>query len=223
MTDYDQAYRSKAAYFGAEANRFLLDHLGSIRPGGKVLDIGVGQGRNALPLAERGFAVTGIDASAAAIEATAQLATQHGLSLALEQTSLLDHRPMGSPYDGVLLFGLLQELTREVHQQLWRALDRWTAPGSCLFLTAWHIGDPRYEQHTRESSLIGEHSFRTSTGAVRTYLEHDEICTLLPGWDLIHHFEGLGPWHRHDEGEPERHGLIELVAKRGAATSSSAS
>lgn len=50
MTDYEHAYGSDRAYFGAGPNRLLMDHVDLVPAGSSVLDVGVGQGRNALPL-----------------------------------------------------------------------------------------------------------------------------------------------------------------------------
>ncbi len=217
MVDYEQAYRSAASYFGSGANPFLIDHIDQIRPGGRVLDVGIGQGRNGLELARRGFAVTGIDPSAAAIRATAEQVTREGLRVDLRQASFVDFDASDGPFDAVLLFGLLQELERRVHAQLLSKVWAWSAPGTALYLTAWHVDDPRYEQLSHHGTSLGRHSFRISTGLVRTYLERGEILEYLAPWQMVFHWEGLGPWHQHGDGEPERHGSIEVVARRPPA------
>ena len=45
-----------------------IDLLSELAAGGRVLELGIGTGRIALPLAERGLEVVGIDASEAMIE-----------------------------------------------------------------------------------------------------------------------------------------------------------
>ena len=65
---------------------------------------------------------------------------------------------------------------------------------------------------------IGLHSFRAPTGLVRTFLARDEILDLMMGWDVLHHCEGRGPEHEHAAGPPERHGVVEIVARRTADT-----
>jgi SAM-dependent methyltransferase len=211
--DYERAYRDAKAYFGDGPNPFLLEHLDAIEPGGRVLDVGVGQGRNALALAERGYLVVGIDASRAAIETTRARAAERGVALDLWRGSFIDFEA-AAPFHAVLLFGLLQELTLEDHQALRRKVDEWTAPGSVVFATAWHVGDPRYEEHLRSSTVVGTSSFRTAAGQLRTFFEPGRIADLFSRWRPLHHVEGLGPWHRHGDAPPERHGLIEFAARR---------
>ncbi|MCD4751382.1 MAG: hypothetical protein K8R59_18600 [Thermoanaerobaculales bacterium] len=40
---------------------------------------------------------------------------------------------------------------------------------------------------------LGPGSFAHADGRIRTYLEAGEILRLFPDWDVIHHWEGLGP------------------------------
>ena len=214
MPDYDQIYQAQPGYFGAELAA-LLERFAQRIPAGPVLDIGVGQGRNALPLARLGHEVVGIDPSSAAISATAEVARAEGLSVTLWQGSFEDFRPE-RPFAAVLAFGLLQELTPERGRQLCRSITLWTMPLGLVFLIAWHDGDPRVPHLRRECRQLGPGSFRLPSGEVRTYLPANGILALFPepAWQAIHHWEGLGPEHRHGDGPLERHGWIELCAQK---------
>lgn len=63
---YDDWFTPPAAT--TQATVQLLDRLARTAPGGPVLELGVGTGRLALPLAERGLKVHGVDASPAMVE-----------------------------------------------------------------------------------------------------------------------------------------------------------
>ncbi len=52
---------------------FLLEEL-SLQPGGSVLDVGCGTGRHAIALAQRGYAVTGLDLSSEMLSRAAEAA-----------------------------------------------------------------------------------------------------------------------------------------------------
>ncbi len=213
MTGYRERYRGNQAYFGAEPNRFLLDHLDRVVAGGRVLDIGIGQGRNGLPLARLGFRVTGIDSSPDAIATTGDAARAEGLSVELWQGSFVDFEPP-ERFDALLLFGVLQELPRPLWSELFDRLGRWTAPGGLLFVTAWHVGDPRYRKYAAAGVALAEHSFEVPGVGVRSFLAPGEIAERLADWRLLHHFEGLGPPHHHGDGRLEQHGDVEVVAVR---------
>src|SRR5262245_43630304 len=59
---YDKVYSSQPEFFSAAPNAFLVRIMSDRRPG-TALDVGMGQGRNAIWLAERGWNVTGFDIS----------------------------------------------------------------------------------------------------------------------------------------------------------------
>lgn len=61
--DYDKRFRDNFPLFPAKFDIELRRYLNLI-PGKNVLDLGIGQGRNSIPLAKLGFNVTGVDYSA---------------------------------------------------------------------------------------------------------------------------------------------------------------
>ena len=79
MTSYDKHYKTEE-YFG-DPYPELIDFLSGISPKGKLLDLGCGQGRDAIPLARLGFKVTGIDNSSTGIDQMLKIAQEEGLTL----------------------------------------------------------------------------------------------------------------------------------------------
>ena len=213
MTSYEERYRDCAAYFGDGPNAFLIDHLDRVRAGGRILDIGVGQGRNAMPLARLGYQVTGIDSAPEAIVATRALVDAEALAMTLWQGSFVDFEAEVG-FDAILVFGVLQELPRDLWATLFARLRAWLAPGGLLFMTAWQVDDPRYATYAASGEALGLHSFTVPGVGVRSYLEHSEIVTLLSELTIVHHWEGLGDPHHHGDGVLERHGSVEVVALR---------
>ncbi len=70
--NYEEVYAENPAYFGKPFPE-VIDYFKRQSKKGKVLDVGCGQGRNAIPLAEMGYQVHAIDVSPTAIT---QLKTQ---------------------------------------------------------------------------------------------------------------------------------------------------
>ena len=77
---FDKIYASPTPPFKAEASAYLVRAIADRRPGA-ALDVGMGQGRNALHLASRGWQVTGYDVSEGGLAAARALASSRGLSL----------------------------------------------------------------------------------------------------------------------------------------------
>ena len=66
--------------FNSEPNQFLVDVTRGRRPG-RALDVGVGQGRNALYLAQQGWDVTGMDVAERAMAVARHAAERNGMRL----------------------------------------------------------------------------------------------------------------------------------------------
>jgi SAM-dependent methyltransferase len=77
---YDHIYTSARDTFSAEPNRFLVRIAAGLKAG-KALDVGMGQGRNAIWLASKGWTVTGFDVSPVAIDEAKREAAARRLKL----------------------------------------------------------------------------------------------------------------------------------------------
>jgi SAM-dependent methyltransferase len=212
---YDDAYEAAPDLFGAGPEALLVDHWEALPPGRPVLDLGAGQGRHALWLARRGITVEALDPSTVAVDTVRAAAEAEGLPVDPVRGGFESHPGAAAPYGGVLIFGLIQILRWDGIRELQRRVERWTAPGSLLFITAFSTRDEAFARLSRTLSPIGPRSFVTADGEPRTFLEPNEILTLFPGCAPLHHWEGLGPEHRHGDGPPERHHRIEAVLRRG--------
>ena len=210
---YDQAYETPD-YFGADPSALLDKFAEHVPEGCRVLDVGVGQGRNALPLARRGCQVLGIDTSQAAVDQVNALAKKEKLPLEARIQDFMAYEPERA-FDVVLCFGLMPELDLRGCASLVGRLHHWTRPGGVLFMTAWHTGDPSFEVCREEWQRRSSRTFRhPDTGRSRLFLEPGELLKLFFRWGVVHHREGLGPAHRHGEGAEERHGIVEAVLTR---------
>lgn len=65
--NYDKRYKNKFPIFEAKLDHELEKYLNLI-PGKKVLDLGIGQGMNSIPLTKLGFNVTGVDYSSKCLD-----------------------------------------------------------------------------------------------------------------------------------------------------------
>lgn len=210
---FDGSYRETTAYFGEEPDPLLPRHSGELVRGRAVIDVGAGQGRHALWLAQRGFPVVAVDPSMVAARAVAAAARAEDLPISTVRGSFaaLAGRER---FGGVLLFGLLQLLAWDEIRLVMDASAAWLAPGGIVLITAFGTADASFSRVADEWEECGKNSFHGPAGGYRTFLEPDEALTLLPGWEVLHHWEGLGPVHRHGDGPEERHHRIELALRK---------
>ncbi len=88
-----------------EPNEFLVEKVSNLEPG-RALDLGCGEGRNALWLAERGWDVTAVDFSGVAIERGSRWAERRGVTVHFRAADVVDFEPEPGGYDLVIVFYL---------------------------------------------------------------------------------------------------------------------
>ncbi len=211
--DYDSVYRKTDHYFGADPDPLLVRFYSLLERRHRVLDMGAGQGRHTFFLARSGFEVDAVDVSAEAVKAVTATAAREGLPVRAYHSGFDRFFPRSDRYGGVLLFGLLQTLAWDQIDFLIEMVRLWCAAGGLIFVTAWNTTDPSYEECRATWKTLGRNSFRAKSGEIRTFFSPGEILKVFPDFDVIHHWEGQGPLHRHGDEPPERHGRVEAVFK----------
>lgn len=137
--------------WGTEPNRYVADFASGLGPR-RVLDLGCGQGRNAVWLALQGHEVTGLDLSDTAIEQADALAAEAGVEVDFRSIDVVrEWQPEPASFDLVVLsyLQLPADTRRVAHAKAVRAL----APGGTVFLIAHHadnlehgVGGPPYPE-----------------------------------------------------------------------------
>ena len=77
---WDKLYNTKTYVFGREPAAFVRDNIG-VLPVGRGLDIAMGEGRNAVFLAKKGFIMDGVDISEVALRKAKRLARENHVSV----------------------------------------------------------------------------------------------------------------------------------------------
>jgi len=122
---WDERYQREEAIPERGPAAFLVEHAGLLPARGKVLDVAMGTGRNALYLASLRYEVTGIDISPLAVARCRAEAERRGLRIEAACADLTSY-PLGvEAYDVVLNFYYLD---RELCPRLVEALR----PGGAL-------------------------------------------------------------------------------------------
>lgn len=129
---WNQRYADAELVWSAEANRFLVEEVADLPPG-RALDLGAGEGRNAIWLAERGWRVTAVDFSAIGLQKARRLAEARGVEIDWTEADLRSYSPARSAFDLVVLvyIHLPDEERRSVVR---RAADAVAAGGTLLVI-----------------------------------------------------------------------------------------
>ena len=99
--------REKAHTHRSEPAQFLTDNI-ELLPIGKVLDVAMGAGRNAIYLAKKGFEVEGIDISPEAVNTALETARKAEVAITAQVADLEKYRIKKDAYDVIICFNYLQ-------------------------------------------------------------------------------------------------------------------
>ncbi len=131
---WDERYDGADYVYGIEPNDFLLSQVGQLPPG-RILCLAEGEGRNAVFLAEHGFAVTAVDQSAVGLAKAEHLAAQLGVHIETVVADLADFSIEPQSWDGIVSIFAHTPLPvrRHVHSEVVRGLK----PGGVFLLEAY--------------------------------------------------------------------------------------
>lgn len=132
-TDYDKVYLEKRHALGEPTQEFVAFFAQYEKQNARVLDIGCGQGRDALFIARRGHHVTGVDLSTAGIAQLLEDARSEGLMIEGVVADLSAYEP-GEQYDVIVIDRTLHMLDAAVRLQLLARLCRAVRSGGYLLI-----------------------------------------------------------------------------------------
>lgn len=190
-TFWEEKYAGTAGIWSGEPNRALVDQVSGLAPG-RALDLGCGEGGDALWLAGRGWTVTGLDLSSTALGRADAAARAAGLAdrVSWLLADLADPAdwPDEPAYDLVTACFLQTPLEFPRAEVLRRAADR-VAPGGRLLVVA-HAAPPPWSDVP-----AGRH------GEFPTVDEELADLALDDGWEVevaaVHERDATGPDGEH--------------------------
>ena len=99
---FDRIYASDRPNFSQNPSTVLVEAVEGVKPG-RALDVAMGQGRNALFLAQRGWSVTGFDISNEGLNQARANAKKAGVSLSAQQSTIDDFNYGEAQWDLIAL------------------------------------------------------------------------------------------------------------------------
>jgi tellurite methyltransferase len=167
---WDEKYSRPTFIFGKSPAQFLAANYQYIPFEGTVLDMGMGEGRNAVFLAQKGYKVTGIDISSVAVKKAYILAQEFGVKIKGVVASLQDYKIQPNSFDAIICFYY-------VDRSLIEKIRTWLKPGGVLIYEAYTLK----EKTKKRPDLVDDNS----------YLKEQEPLKLFPGMRILKYEEPL--------------------------------
>lgn len=131
-TQWDERYSTSELIWTGRANQFVEAHLADLTPG-TAIDLAAGEGRNAVWLAQRGWAVTAVDFSQVGLDKASALAAEHDVAVEVVCADATTWAPAAT-VDLVVLSYL--QLPAAGRQTVLENSAGWLNPGGTLFVIA---------------------------------------------------------------------------------------
>lgn len=139
-SDWDERYSERDQVWSGRANGALVAEVEGLTPG-RALDVGCGEGADAVWLARRGWQVTALDVSRVALDRAAAAAREAGVTVRWLHSGLLD-APLSDTFD--LVSAQYPALLRTPDAAAERALLAAVAPGGTLLVVHHADVDPEH-------------------------------------------------------------------------------
>jgi 2-polyprenyl-3-methyl-5-hydroxy-6-metoxy-1,4-benzoquinol methylase len=143
---WEERYRAKPAIWSGRPNPQLVAEAAGLAPG-RALDVGCGEGADALWLAERGWHVTAADISTTALERAAAHVAGNEAAARIEwiHADLREQPPAEGAYD--LVSAQFMHLPGDERRALYERLAAAVAPGGTLLIVGHHPSDLETAAH----------------------------------------------------------------------------
>lgn len=166
-TAWDKTYARVDYVFGKDPANFLVQQVNRL-PKGKALDIAVGEGRNAVYLAKKGFSVDGVDISLVGLKKASRLAAENGVKIQTINADLNTYKIKPDTYSVILNFYYLQ---RSLFSQIKAGLKK----GGVIV----------FETHTMDQlKLVKQGSWERDF-----LLEPGELRKVFSDFEILHYSE----------------------------------
>lgn len=183
-------------------------------PVGRALDLGMGEGRNALWLAARGFEVVGVDLSPEVVAQADQRARERHLSIETHVADIRTFPIEPRTYSLILASAVLHFLLPREVRALARRIQEGLCPGGVLMASVFTVDDPGYEalQERRTEHLAENTYYVPEFGGPMHYFAPGELRGLFQGLEILYYAEERQLDTTHDL--PHYHSGAFLVARR---------
>ena len=190
---------STPTFCGGAPSQEIRDVASELPSGARVLDLGCGEGRNALFLAECGFDVTAVDISETGIRKLRALAEERQLDIHSEIADMRAYR-LAHSFDMISSHGCLHLVEREEWQRLIPLFKVHTNPGGINVVVVFtdRISPP---DDLKEFCL----------GLFR----EGEVFSMYSDWEVLLE-QSYTIEDQHPDSPPHTHPINKLVARRPA-------
>lgn len=199
ITIYEEEYKTQEYYWGTEPNSACYQVLQLMPPTKhlKLLDVGCGEGKDAVFFARNGYDVSAFDVSDAGIEKTRSLAEKIGVHVNAFKADILDYR-LDTHYDIIFSSGVLHYLKPEYRKDIFDNYKKFTNENGMHVFNVF-VNKP-FIAHPPEKE---PNAFKWYSGELLTHY-HDWLIT--DSSEIV--------FDCNSSGIPHKHAMTKMIAQK---------
>jgi len=199
---HDQKYSGQEFYWGKTPSAMCDRIIEIVRPSPdyrpKLLDLGCGEGRNAVYFAKHGFDVIGLDVSLPGLQKTKEYAEEVGVSIKTIHADIIDYE-LEDIYDVIFSTGALHYLPRKVRNLRFQNYRNRTSPNGINALNVF-VTKPFIPRAPDAENLRHAH------------YKSGELMSYYWDWEILFCTEEI--FDCMSSGIPHQHAVNRMIARR---------
>lgn len=208
--NYDKKYESKFPIHPVKLDWDLKRYL-NLLPGNEVLDLGIGQGRNSIPLVELGYNVTGVDYSTKCLE----ICKNNCPKLNLIQSDIRSFPIEKNKYDLISSRCVLHFFHKDDTYKIIKNIKENLKSNGLVYISVFSLEDPKLIRHTNSPNfeVLENNIFHhTVNDTYVSFFAKNEILDLFSNFRTI----SIAEEYFWDQGvdTPHYSGIIKYIGQK---------
>ncbi len=212
---FNELYRSSEMYYGWEPRKEFQDYTKNVELTDKtVLDLGCGEGRYSIYLAERGCSVTSVDMSHVGLNKLRLIAKGRHLQVKTYLCDAADYDFPDCKFDLVIAATVLDHLNDIARPKVISGIKRTLKHEGVAFISVFTTHDPGYRARTGKLDEDEKYKVSDTSVCIEHYFEPNELREQFSDFDVLYYYEGIEPDLHH--GTPHHNGWASVIARKPA-------
>ncbi|SOC43794.1 class I SAM-dependent methyltransferase [Ureibacillus acetophenoni] len=210
---WEKEYRNVDNLWGFTPNNILLKYIDLVPKGGKVLDVGIGEGRNALFFAKQGFVVQGIDISETAINRCLDLSKEHNLKIVAKVDDIRNYEVKKDQYSLIILSNVLNFFPDHEISEIIAKLKNGLKENGLIYINVFDNEEPSLTKAKERCKQIADFTYYDEKNEMyHHYFTQDELKNLVAEHETISLVKSRFLDMTH--GQPHYHSTLEILSKK---------
>ncbi|MEA3319540.1 MAG: class I SAM-dependent methyltransferase [Bacillota bacterium] len=213
MVKWDSMYSKVESLWGTAPKDTLVQYIDLIPKEGKILDLGIGEGRNALFLASKGFIVDGVDISKTAVERCLKNAKEANLDINAEVGDLMEYKIEQNSYSLIILSNVLNFLRDDEIGIIINKVRDGLKNNGLIYIDAFDVNDPMIERYQKKFEEVSKNTFyRPKLDTYIHFFTKEELEQIFINYKKIK--ESQMYFLDTEHGEAHYHSCIEMLDQK---------